>query len=725
MKDRSEDFVDQLGHYLVRAGLTQQELANKIGKHWNTIVNWMNRTSWPESRGQVLRIADELSLSQEERKAFIQAARFSLERWPTEVWNVPQLRDIFFTGRDDVFQSLRQFLMPGSAMALTQAISGLGGIGKTHIAVEYAYRFHQYYKAVLWLQADSWEVLASECMKAADELGLPERKETDLAIAGVQRWLRKHSHWLLILDNVENPQEILPKFVPTGHQGSVLVTTRVRNVEPLAQTQVLPMMPEQEGVLFLLRRTKKIASTVGLEQANSTQRDEALQIWQLMDGLPLALDQAGAYILETGCSFLAYLEKYTSRRAELLDRRGNRFIGHEASVAATFSLAFERVEALNPLAADILRICSQLYNEAIPEEIFQEGAEHLGPHLATEKDYWDIAIGMLQDYSLVQRNTDMETLALHRLVQAVLQNILSEQEHKQWTERVVAALNAIFPEMEQVTWSRGQRLVSHALLSANHTVFWEQGNLDLASLLFKTARYLYERGQYTDSEPLYQRALRIREQVLGPEHFDVAHSLNRLALLYFEQGKYAEAEPLLQRALHIWEQNQEPEHPDIAYPLHNLALLYFKQGRYVETEPLYQRALRIREQVLGSEHPDVAYSLNGLGELYREQGRYAEAELLFQRALRIWEQSLGAEHPDVAYPLNNLALLYILQGNFTEAEPLYLRALTIRKQALGLQHPKTVETQRLYIILVQEMGLQDEDALSELPHPKQARAEEQ
>src|SRR5260370_34161281 len=288
--NHGEDFVEQLGRYLFRIGLTQQELANKTGLHRNTIGKWMNRTSLPEFRGPVLRVADELILSKEERKAFIQAAGFLVDQWPTEVWTVPQQQDMFFTGRDEVFQSLRQFLVPGSVTTSVQAISRLGGVGKTHTAIEYAYRFHHHYEAVLWLQADSWEALSSECLKLAPELGLPEQKEIDLVIAEVQRWLRKHRHWLLVLDNVENPQEILTKFVPTGHHGSVLVTTRIHDVEPLAQTQLLSTLSEQDEVLFLLRRTKKIATTAGLEQANAELSHETRQIWQLMGGLPHAVD---------------------------------------------------------------------------------------------------------------------------------------------------------------------------------------------------------------------------------------------------------------------------------------------------------------------------------------------------------------------------------------------------------------------------------------------------
>lgn len=194
-------------------------------------------------------------------------------------------------------------------MAVTQTISGLGGIGKTHTAIAYAYRFHQEYEAILWLQPDSWEVFIRACTQLADVLDLSEPKEPDQIIGEVQRWLRKHRHWLLILDHVENRQEILPKVVPSDHHGCVLVTTRVPNAEPLAQTQMLSTMSEQEGVLFLLRRTKRITATAELEKASSEQYDEAKQIWLLLDGLPLALDQAGAYILETSCSFFASQEQ--------------------------------------------------------------------------------------------------------------------------------------------------------------------------------------------------------------------------------------------------------------------------------------------------------------------------------------------------------------------------------------------------------------------------------
>ena len=194
-------------------------------------------------------------------------------------------------------------------------------------------------------------------------------------------------------------------------------------------------------------------------------------------------------------------------------------------------------------------------------------------------------------------------------------------------------------------------------------------------------------GDYAKAEPLYKRALAIREKALGPEHPDVATSLNNLATLYDTLGDYAKAEPLYKRALAIREKALGPEHPDVATSLNNLATLYETLGDYAKAEPLYKRALAIWEKALGPEHPDVAISLNNLALLYKTLGDYAKAEPLYKRALAIREKALGPEHPDVANSLNNLAFLYKTLGDYAKAEPLYRRALVIREKALGPEHP--------------------------------------
>ncbi|MBE9005109.1 tetratricopeptide repeat protein [Fortiea sp. LEGE XX443] len=198
---------------------------------------------------------------------------------------------------------------------------------------------------------------------------------------------------------------------------------------------------------------------------------------------------------------------------------------------------------------------------------------------------------------------------------------------------------------------------------------------------------LYQEGKYTTAIPLAERALAIREKVLGKEHPDVASSLNNLALLYDSQGNYQQAEPLYLRSLAILEKVLGKEHPDVASSLNNLAELYRTQGNYQQAEPLFLRSLAIAEKVLGNVHPDVASSLNNLALLYDSQGNYQQAEPLFLRSLAIWEKVLGKEHPDVALSLNNLAQLYYAQGNYQQAESLFLRSLAILEKVLGKEHP--------------------------------------
>ena len=210
---------------------------------------------------------------------------------------------------------------------------------------------------------------------------------------------------------------------------------------------------------------------------------------------------------------------------------------------------------------------------------------------------------------------------------------------------------------------------------------------DVATLINDVAEQYRKQGRYAEAEPLHMRSLAIRERALGPDHPDVGTSLNSIAELYVARGRYAEAEPLFQRSLAIRERALGPDHPEVALALNNLAVLYNKLGRHVEAEPLYKRSLQIGEKTLGPEHPDVGAALSNLAMLYEAQGRYGEAEPLYKRSLAILEKALGPDHVEVGKSLNNFVALYVAQGRYAEAEPLQKRSLNIREKALGPDHP--------------------------------------
>jgi tetratricopeptide (TPR) repeat protein/transcriptional regulator with XRE-family HTH domain len=708
-------FGDLLKGFRTRRHLTQHQLACALGVHRNAISRWEQGDVLPAHKAVVLELTRHLKLDDQETRQLLEA---SLTALPPH-WSVPFPRNPYFTGREKVLEALHTQLGIDQAVALTQssALHGLGGVGKTQIALEYAYRYALEYSAVFWVRAETEESIVFSLLRIAEVLQLPGRDDKDQqhVVAAVQRWLSTHGQWLVTWDNVED-LDILNRFLPSTRSGAILLTTRLQALGTLARGLDLAPMEHEEGTLFLLRRGKVLDTEASDEQVGQFARQmpaqyaAATELMEVLGGLPLALDQAGAYVEETHCGLPAYLDLFRTRRATLLQLRGEGTRDHPASVVTTFTLALRATAERHPVVLDLLLMCALLQPDAIPEEVFRQGGKHLGPQLQAvccDALKWDHVVSLACAYSLLSRQPEEQTLSIHRLVQSVLVDGMSETEQVQWSRRVIEVLDAVFPEIQPTTestaWKQGERLLPHALLCLQRARANEE-SLPLASLAYKVARYLRERGQYGEAESLLQRALQIREQTFGAKHLEVTSCLDELAILSFRQGKYEQAELLYQRTLHIWEQTLGPEDLKVAKPLYGLARLHLRQGKYEQAGLLYRRALQVWERVLGPWHPEVAKTLDGLALLHSKQGKYEQAESLFQRALQIWEQALGPEHSEIAYPLNNLANLYRSQGKYEQAEPLYEHALRLREQHLGRNHPEVAQTLHDLAILWQKQG---------------------
>ena len=735
----------------------QKDLAEQLGTTTVTVKRWERGYQQPSDYFRIKlcalfgKSAEELGLvtenpsfpiAEDDASGTEQATSSPAE--PLVLWTVPYMRNPHFTGRDDLleqlalrlsFENQRDATTRRVTLNQPQAVKGLGGIGKTQIAAEYAYRVREQtpHAHILWISAASEEAIMNSFATLAEWLpSVKIRAEKDLhtLVATIIRWFEQcPDHWLLIFDNADD-LSFVQQYFPKQGNGSVLLTTRAHAVASLASSLEVESLGMMEGAHFLLHRTQRLDATD--EEIN-----EAMNIVIALDGFPLALDQAGAYIEETGCSFGDYLYIYEQHRITLLTRRGKQASNYPNSVATTWSLSFEKIEQANPAAADLLRLCAFLAPDHIPEELLRMGATHWSSTLqeaVTDLLTFNLMIEELHKFSLIKRLVEKHTLQIHRLVQVVQREKMDQEEQHYWATCVVRGVNAVFPGnplVEIATWPQCQRYLEQVqacdLLIQQYALSFSEA----ADVLNRTGMYLrecalytlaeslvqrasciwqqqlgpehpqvanslhylailYQRlGKYEQAESFYLHALSIREQQLGPEHLDTAKSLNGLATIYHRLGKYKQTESLYLRALDIYNHQLEPNHPSTATCLHNLAHLYDIQGKYEQAEPLYLRALSIREQLLEPEHPEIALALNNLAGLYYTQGKYEQTEPLVKRALQITEQLLGPLHPHTAQSLNNLAELYQAQSKYEQAEPLYLRALSIREQQLGPEHPDT------------------------------------
>ncbi|HAG97900.1 MAG TPA: hypothetical protein DCL75_03315 [Ktedonobacter sp.] len=473
--------ISRLKREREQRGWTQSELAERIGTTQVNISRWEKSVTVPgpyyrqrlgelfEKSIQELGFIPQINEERNEEISPISDtdAHTSTPPIPSNpplpIWNVPHRRNPFFTGREEILVHLHDALRSNQTAALTQAqaISGLGGIGKTQIAVEYAYRYRDNYQAIFWMNASSHDALSADFVILAALLDLPEQHEQDqdIVVRAVKRWLTTQSHWLLILDNVDN-LEMMIDFLPVNGTGDVLLTTRLQALGTSAQSIEVEKMGLDEGVKFLLRRTKVLVPGASPNQAmeeHRAQQAQATEIVIALDGLPLALDQAGAYIEETRCGLSQYLNLYGTRRKELLMRRGRFPIDHPDSVAATWSLSFQQVEQASQAAADLLRLLAFLDPEAIPEEIITLGAAELGPALgaaASDPLQVDSIIELLLRYSLIRRTPEVKSFSIHRLVQAVLKDGMERDMQRVWAERATRAVNRAFPDVELQTWEQ-------------------------------------------------------------------------------------------------------------------------------------------------------------------------------------------------------------------------------------------------------------------------------
>jgi tetratricopeptide (TPR) repeat protein len=551
-------------------------------------------------------------------------------RFPVASHNLPPSNPDF-VGREEVLAELHRQLTSGQGPAvINQTIMGLGGIGKTQTVLAYAYRHLADYRLVWWLRAESAATLAADYTALAEPLGLdPTTAEQYKLLREISRALQATDGWLLILDNVEDPK--LPRtYLPTTGSGHVLITSRRTDWHGIAKTLPLEVMDEAEALQLLTgQHDPEVLPLAELAEAKVLASD--------LGCLPLALAQARAYMLETGRSLASYHKLLQDTRPRVLNQK---IRDYPETVAKTWQISIKATAHEHPAAQPLLELLAFFAADALPVEvlaakpatlpkglrtivwlflkvleIFTSNAIVHDMVLAAEpvklpkglRDEFDRdkAIGALHRFSLIHAQDG--TITVHRLVQAVTHDGLDAATAKTRAALAVRLVQAALPDRPQdpTNWPTVGALLPHALAVAEVAERLGAGLGPAAAVLNQTGLYHVARAAYVEAEPLFQRALAIREKVLGAEYPDTAGSLNNLAELYRDQGRLSDAEPLHQRALATYEKVLGTEHSLTATTFNNLALLYQAQGRLAEAEPLLQRALAIAEKALGPEHPQT------------------------------------------------------------------------------------------------------------------------
>lgn len=690
--------------------LTQAELAERVETTFVNISRWENGSHVPSAyfckklckffgKSSVELGLVQRSPAPQERANGKAATSDQAPPSPASgIWNMPIRHSPLFTGREDLLKHLHDQLSRSRAAALTQpqALFGLGGIGKTRTAAEYAFRYSSEYTHVFWIRAATRETLNADFVALAELLDLPQKAVTNqsVIVAAVIRWLAANEGWLLILDNADD-LALAQEFLPASHKGYILYTTRDQASGMIASNIEVEKLTPQVGALLLLRWIKRLGIDDPLDHARAEDRAAAERIVNEMDGLPLALVQAGSYIDETGCGLKDYLNLYKTHRKELLAWRSRLSRDHPDTVATTWALSFQQVEQQSPAAADLLRLCAFLAADIIPEELLIRGATALDTVSAdaiADPFSFNEALDVLRRYSLVRRDRDAHTLNIHRLVQTVIKENMDPETRRAWAERTIRVVNAAFPDAKDFgTGANKQEYMPQAQECAALIAEYQFVFPEAAQLLYQAGKFHYFHGLYPQSQSLHQQALAIRQQILAPDDPDIAESLNMLGILSRNQENYEQAEKFHRQALTIREKTLGPDHPTTATSLNNLGVLYRDQGKYEQAESLLQRALNIREQSLGSEQVSTLMTFTNLASLYLKQRRYEQAEQLLQQTLATCERILGTEHTHTAQNLHLLARLSYEQGNYEQAEAFWQRSLTIIEKELGPEHPATAE----------------------------------
>ncbi|KAK3357792.1 hypothetical protein B0T25DRAFT_499359 [Lasiosphaeria hispida] len=637
-----------------------------------------------------------------------------------------------YTGRPELSKDLEQKLQirhEKASVPYAVALHGLGGAGKSQLALDYAETHRGQYNPVLWIDVTDEEAVRSSFKRCVAELGLPEERGenqgsifTDAGVQRVLRWLRDRTEaddeWLVIVDNADDFSWGVQKVIPRGDRGSVIITSRdnlsTKLVLGACESVCVGFMSPVEGRALLLQHLQ-----LDERSASESIKHGCDEVANKLGYLALAIDLAGAYIGNDSPSeqaLLKYLADYDRHRDELLqmdDFRGLR--PTEKTVWTVWDTTLEKVanenKSLRPdmlltflahfkggIVQDEMFRLASLGMEEVKAELGEEASEgmpaELQKFLPLARGEWDSfhyqrGCGVLLRYNLLQRvDGEWAGVTMHGLVQWRARQNHQSQPWLWWY--VVFVLAACCRSIEEQPEFR-RNLVGHLPdISEDDGKVREDLLRHQCFIGAKLGRIYYGEGRWGEAEKLFVQVMETRKTKLGADHPSTLTSMANLASTYRNQGWWEEAEKLEVQVMETRKTKLGADHPDTLTSMANLASTFWNQGRWEEAEKLEVQVMETRKTKLGADHPSTLTSMANLASTYRNQGRWEEAEKLEVQVMETRKTKLRANHPSTLTSMANLASTYRNQGRWEEAEKLEVQVMETRKTKLGADHPDTL-----------------------------------